>query len=127
MDIGDVREATGLSTATLHHYEQLGLITPTGRVGLRRQYDGNVLEALAVIALCQHSGFSLQEIRELMVRRKDSAWKSLAREKLQELDDRMRSLERARDGLRHALDCPSRDIMRCEHFRARLKAIYPAV
>jgi DNA-binding transcriptional MerR regulator len=125
MDIAHVRDRTSLSAAALHHYERLGLITSTGRVGLRRQYDDDVIEVLSVIALCQRSGFSLQEIRELMIRRKDAAWKSLARTKIADIEQQLQSLEQARDGLRHALECPSRDIMRCEHFRSKLESIYP--
>ncbi len=127
VDIADVRERTGLSAATLHHYERFGLIIPTGRVGLRRQYGDDVIEILSVIALCQRSGFTLEEIRELMSRRQGSAWKALASEKLADIEERVRSLERARDGLRHALECPSRDIMRCVHFRSTLDAVYPAL
>lgn len=85
MDIGVVRETTGLTSAALHHYEQLGLITPTGRVGLRRQYDDEILEILAVIALCQRSGFTLEEIHELMARRRSTAWKTLAQTKIQQM------------------------------------------
>ncbi len=125
MDIADVRSRTGLSAAALHHYEEVGLITPIGRTGLRRQYDADIIEALAVIALCQNVGFSLQEIGELMVRRHDSAWKTLVKAKLDQTTDRLRMLEKTRDGLQHALDCSSRDIMRCEHFRFRLDAVYP--
>jgi DNA-binding transcriptional MerR regulator len=125
MDIGEVRDRTGLSAAALHHYEQMGLIVSTGRAGLRRQYNDDVIESLAVIALCQRSGFTLEEIGELSKRRKDSEWKIRAKVKLDEIERRIHSLEEARDGLRHALDCPSPDIMRCEHFRSRLEAIYP--
>lgn len=124
MDIGEVRERTGLSAATLHHYEELGLVTPFGRVGLRRQYDEDIIEVLAVIALCQQSGFSLGEIGQLLSQRHDAKWKGVARAKLQEIEARLRLLEQARDGLRHALECTNADIMRCEHFRARLGAVY---
>jgi DNA-binding transcriptional MerR regulator len=125
MDIGVVRENTGLSAATLHHYEQLGLIASTGRVGLRRQYNDDIVETLAVIALCQRSGFTLEEIGELMVRRHNAAWKTIARAKLESLDRRIASLQEARDGIQHAINCASPDIMRCEHFRHRIEAIYP--
>jgi DNA-binding transcriptional MerR regulator len=124
MDIGQVRERTGLTTATLHHYEELGLVSPTGRVGLRRQYGDDVIEVLAVIVLCQQSGFSLAEIGELVRRRERAQWKALARLKLAEIETRLSALEQARDGLRHAIDCPSPDIMRCEHFRARLDKVF---
>jgi DNA-binding transcriptional MerR regulator len=125
MDIADVRDRTGLSAAALHHYEKLGLIVPTERIGLRRQYDDEVIEVLSVIALCQRSGFTLEEIRALIIRRNGSDWKGLARQKLDSIEQRISSLEQARNGLRHALDCPSRDIMRCEHFRSSLDVIYP--
>jgi DNA-binding transcriptional MerR regulator len=125
MDIAEVRARTGLSAAALHHYEKLGLIAPTGRVGLRRQYGDDVVEALAVIALCQRSGFSLDEIGDLMAHRHDSAWRSLAQSKLTDIDEQILRLEQARNGLRHALTCPSLDIMRCEHFRSSLDAVYP--
>ena len=125
MDIGVVRSRTGLSASTLHHYEQVGLIESTGRAGLRRQYDDDVIDLLAVVALCQRSGFTQEEIRALMVGRKDSVWKASARAKLVEIDESIAMLESARDGLRHALECPSRDIMRCAHFRASLDAVYP--
>jgi hypothetical protein len=46
--------------------------------------------------------------------------------KIAELDARIADLERARNGLRHALDCPSVDIMRCEHFRASLDQVLAA-
>ena len=92
---------------------------------MRRQYGDDVIEILAVIALCQQSGFTLKEISELMVRRKDSEWKALAIAKLEAIEERVRSLDQARDGLRHALGCQSRDIMRCAHFRSTLDAVYP--
>ena len=49
----------------------------------------------------------------------------LARTKLAEVEQTMASLAQVRDGLRHALDCPTPDIMRCEHFRLRLNEVYP--
>jgi DNA-binding transcriptional MerR regulator len=123
MDIAEVTHRTGLSNATLHHYEQLGLITSTGRAGLRRQYDPSTVDTLAVIMLCQRSGFTLAEIGTLLAA--SSEWKQLALEKLSELDRRIEHLQHARAGLQHALSCPNPDIMRCEHFRANLTAILP--
>jgi DNA-binding transcriptional MerR regulator len=125
VDISSVRERTGLSAATLRHYEQVDLVESTGRIGLHRQYADDVIDVLAVIALCQRSGFSLKEIRELMARRGNDGWKVHARAKLAEIDERIAALEQARHGLQHAISCRSQDIMRCEHFRNRLDAIYP--
>jgi DNA-binding transcriptional MerR regulator len=120
VDIAEVTERTGLSNATLHHYEQLGLIQPVGRRGLRRQYDDTVVDVLAAIILCQRSGFTLAEIDSLLTSKDSTAWKPLATAKIVELDAKIADLERARNGLRHALECPNPNIMRCEHFRANL-------
>jgi DNA-binding transcriptional MerR regulator len=120
VDIADVTKRTGLSNATLHHYEQLGLIRSVGRRGLRRQYDDTVVDVLAVIILCQRSGFTLAEIDNLLTSTDSTAWKPLATAKIAELDSKIADLERARNGLRHALECPSPNIMRCEHFRSNL-------
>jgi DNA-binding transcriptional MerR regulator len=120
MDIAEVTRRTGLTNAALHHYEQLGLIAPTGRVGLRRQYDGSVVEVLAVILVCQRSGFTLAEIGEIISSANDGAWRDIAAAKLAQLEARIADLQRARDGLHHALECPNPNIMRCEHFRANL-------
>jgi DNA-binding transcriptional MerR regulator len=124
MDIGDVRTATGLSAATLHHYEQLGLIESTSRRGLRRQYDDAVVERLAVIALCQRSGFTLGEIKALLSHQHGRGWKTAAAAKLAELDARIADLQLARTGIEHALQCPSPDIMTCEHFRSSLSNVF---
>jgi DNA-binding transcriptional MerR regulator len=123
VDIGEVTRRTGLSNATLHYYERLGLVSPIGRNGLRRQYDDSVVELLAVVILCQRSGFTLVEIAELVTGAESAAWRPLVTSKIAELDSRIAELERARTGLRHALECPSVDIMRCEHFRETLDQV----
>jgi DNA-binding transcriptional MerR regulator len=125
MDITEVRKRTGLSAATLHHYEQVGLVTTIGRIGLHRQYRDDVVDLLAVIAVCQRSGFSLHEIRDLIERRAGAEWKTLARSKIDQIEERITHLEQARNGLVHALACTSPDIMRCQHFRATLNSVYP--
>lgn len=127
MDIGEVRAATGMSASALHHYEHVGLVASTGRVGLRRQYDSDVVERIAVISLCQRSGFTLAEISDLIHGSHTNEWRTLVDAKIAELDVQIADLRTARTGLQHARSCPSDDIMRCEHFRARLdQALQPA-
>jgi DNA-binding transcriptional MerR regulator len=65
MDITEVSKACGLPTSTLRFYEEKGLIQSNGRNGLRRLFDANVLERLALISLGRSAGFSLDEIREM--------------------------------------------------------------
>jgi DNA-binding transcriptional MerR regulator len=63
--VGELAGRTGLSVRTLHHYEEVGLLVPSGRTGTRgdRLYaQGDVLR-LQQIASLRSLGFSLREIR----------------------------------------------------------------
>jgi DNA-binding transcriptional MerR regulator len=124
MDIAEVKATTGLTTATLHHYEAVGLIESTGRQGLRRQYSPATIERLAIIVLCRRAGFSLTEIATIVDRSDPTAWRNTAHTRADELDRRIAELEMARLGIRHALSCPSADIMTCEHFQESLSSVF---
>ena len=62
LDISQVARQTGVPASTLRYYEERGLIKAVGRRGLKRFFDPNVIERLAMIALGQAAGFSLDEI-----------------------------------------------------------------
>ncbi len=66
LKIKDVADATGLTTATLRYYEQIGLLpasprTPAGY----RTYDQRTLDRLAFISRAKQLGCSLEEIAGL--------------------------------------------------------------
>ena len=65
LDIGEVAKRAGIPASTLRFYEEKGLVASVGRRGLRRQYDPEVLERLALIALGRSAGFSLEEIARM--------------------------------------------------------------
>ena len=92
IDIGDVRARTGLPASTLHYYERHGLIRSAGRTGLRRQYEPDTIERLAVIVLCQGAGLRLDEIGELLATRGEAGWKDLVRAKLAEVESSLHHL-----------------------------------
>ena len=114
MDIGDVVKQTGLPPSTLRYYEEKGLIASTGRRGLRRIFDPEVVERLALIALGQRAGFSLEELAGLLAEkgRLPIDRKRLA-EKADELDARIRDLTAMWDGLRHAVNCKASSHWAC--------------
>lgn len=115
LDIAQVAKRSGVPASTLRFYEEKGLIASIGRRGLRRLYDPQVLERLALIALGRASGFSLDEIVGLgTVRGLDRA--KLAA-KADELDLNIRRLTAMRDGLRHAAACKHPSHYDCPHFR----------
>ena len=65
-DIGEVARIARVSVRTLHHYDALGLLTPSARseAGYRRYREAD-LERLQQILFYKELGFSLEAIREL--------------------------------------------------------------
>jgi len=125
LDIGEVATRSGMPPSTLRYYEREEIIESTDRKGLRRQYPTDVLDTLAVVALCRRAGFSLAEIKLLIATGGDPGWKNLATRKRDELRARIRHLATIADQLDHALGCPSSNVFECEHFRAALHDALP--
>lgn len=125
MDIAEVIQQTGLPASRLRYYEEVGLIEPNGRKGLRRQYQDSVIDRLAFIALAQRVGFSLAEIADLLIQ-KGASKKQLRRDMLQakaeELDKKIKELSAMREGLKHAAVCPATNHFECPKFLRLLKA-----
>lgn len=64
MRIGVLATRTGISVRTLHHYDQIGLLTPTARTAAaHRRYSAQDIARLQQIQSLRRLGFSLQEIK----------------------------------------------------------------
>jgi DNA-binding transcriptional MerR regulator len=67
MHIGEVARRTELSLRTLRHYDDIGLLRPSGRSdGGFRLYTEDDLERLIVIRRMKPLGFSLEEMAEVL-------------------------------------------------------------
>ena len=120
LSITEVGEATGLQSSALRYYEKAGLIKPAARSGGRRQYEPAVLQRLAVVALFQEVGFTIAEISELFNRGgKRQRWRSLAGEKLVEIDTHLERVAAARELLTSALDCGCSSLEQCDLVASR--------
>ena len=123
MDIAEVARRAGVPASTLRYYEEQGLIRSAGRTGLRRRFEPGVLERLALIALGQAAGFSLQEIGRMFA---PDGRPRIDRQKLagkaDELDATIRKLAALRDSLRHAAACPAPSHLECPTFRRLMRA-----
>lgn len=65
--VGEVAKRTSVSVRALHHYDEIGLLTPSRRSDSRyRLYDESDLLRLMQIKALRQLGFSLQEIRNLL-------------------------------------------------------------
>jgi DNA-binding transcriptional MerR regulator len=123
LDIAEVARRSGVTAATLRFYEEKGLIASVGRHGLRRLFDPDVLERLALIALGRASGFSLDEIARMFTPEgRPRIDRQMLAKKADELDSTIRELTAMRDGLRHAAACRAPSHMECPTFRRILRA-----
>ena len=65
--VKEVARLAGVTVRTLHHYDEIGLLVPSGRTeaGYRLYDDGDLLR-LQQIVIGRELGFSLEEIRRLL-------------------------------------------------------------
>jgi MerR family transcriptional regulator, thiopeptide resistance regulator len=108
MKVGELAERSGVSVPTLHHYDEIGLLRPSGRSAAgHRLYSEDDVARLLLIRSLQQTGFSLDEVRGC-------------------LDDRGFPLARVLamhvTRLREQLDRTQRLCRRLEHVLGRLKA-----
>jgi DNA-binding transcriptional MerR regulator len=119
LDIAEVGERTGLAPSALRFYEKRGLITATGRNGLRRTYHPDILGRLALIACARGAGFTLAEIaRFLRASPTDAELRTRMAEKARQLDHDIARLIRMRDSLRHASTCTHDPLVECPDFKS---------
>jgi MerR family copper efflux transcriptional regulator len=67
MHIGELADKTGLSLRTLRHYDEVGLVSASGRTeGGFRLYTQNDYDRLMLIRRMKPLGFSLEEMADLL-------------------------------------------------------------
>ncbi|MER5453785.1 MerR family transcriptional regulator [Micromonospora sp. NPDC002389] len=65
--VGEVARLAGVTVRTLHHYDEIGLLSPSGRSGAGyRSYSEADLERLQVIRYYRELGFPLEEIAAIL-------------------------------------------------------------
>ncbi|RII12443.1 HTH-type transcriptional activator TipA [Streptomyces sp. YIM 130001] len=65
--VGRVADVAGVMVRTLHHYDEIGLLNPSGRSGAgHRRYDDRDLDRLQQILFYRELGFSLGEVAALL-------------------------------------------------------------
>ncbi|CAB3933305.1 helix-turn-helix domain-containing protein [Achromobacter insolitus] len=123
MDISEVARRTGLPASTLRFYESKGLIKAVSAAGERRRFAPGVLDQLALIALGQAGGLSLDEIQAMLspegALRVD---RKLLLAKADSIDATVKRLRAMSQGLRHAAECPAANHAQCPTFQRLLKA-----
>ena len=121
LTIGKVATLSGTTPDALRFYEREGLIVPSKGSNGYRRYGDDALHRLNFIKHAQLCGFTLAEIREmLLLRKQDSAccndMRSLTIEKKLQLEQKIRMLQtmsRALDGLIEACTKDNQPLEEC--------------
>ena len=97
--IGEIATATGMTIRTLHYYEEIGLVEPSGRrPNGYRDYDEQDLHLLTFVQRARSLGFAVEECRELLdlYRDRDRASadvKSIAQSRIADIRRKIAALE----------------------------------
>lgn len=119
MSVGEVAKRAGVSVATLHFYEEKGLIFSTRNAGNQRRYQRTILRRIAVIKAAQQVGLTLQEIVEaLEILPKDQAptteqWQALSQSWHALLEERIISLKMMQNQLGSCINCGCLSLDHC--------------
>lgn len=112
LTIGKLAALAETSTDTLRYYEREGLIEPADRTeGGYRLYDKDSARRVRFIKQAQHCGFTLTEIRDLLVlRKRDAACcgdvRKRAIEKKLQLEHKIKAMKFMSKALDHLIaDC----------------------
>jgi len=123
MDIAEVARRTGIASSALRYYARRGLIESVGPAGARRRFAPGVLDQLALIALGQAAGLSLDEIQSMLQPGGGAQIdRGLLAAKADQIDAKVRQLRAMSRGLRHAAVCPAPSHAECPTFQRLLKS-----
>jgi MerR family mercuric resistance operon transcriptional regulator len=123
--IGKLAKEAGVGVETVRYYQRRGLLAEPPATSGYRRYDPQHLERLNFIRRAQGVGFTLEEIGELMTlndTRDHRLARSLASEKLHNIETRIEQLNKVADALRQLVqrcECGGQD-MPCPIIRMAL-------
>jgi MerR family redox-sensitive transcriptional activator SoxR len=116
--IGKIARKSGVPASTIRYYEEIELLPPPRRVSGQRRYDDTVLQQLNLIRLAQQAGFTLAEIETLLHdfptgTPPSARWQVMARQKLEELEQRLQTIHAMMGVLEQTLGCQCDTLEAC--------------
>ena len=122
LTIGELARRSGVATSALRFYEAEGLISSRRTTGNQRRYDRGTLRTVSVIKAARAIGLGLGEVSKALTTlpgegspSKDD-WARMGRAWRDDLDRRIRDLERLRDDLTGCIGCGCLSLRVCALF-----------
>ncbi|MFF3862169.1 MerR family transcriptional regulator [Streptomyces sp. NPDC002209] len=102
--VGQVAGFAGVTVRTLHHYDEIGLLSPSTRSGAgHRRYDDADLDRLQRILFYRELGFPLEEVAVLLDDPESNPREHLRRQHAL-LSDRIARLQQMAEAVEHAME-----------------------
>ncbi|MCF6232249.1 MAG: Cu(I)-responsive transcriptional regulator [Rhodobacteraceae bacterium] len=114
MNIGDVSRLSGLPSKTIRYYEEIGLVAPLRSDNGYRAFRDSDLHKLAFLGRARSLGFSIEDCRNLLTLYDDTTRasadvKTIARQHLTRIDQKLAELTALHDTLTHLIDACAGD------------------
>ena len=114
MNISQIAVKTGLPPKTIRYYEEIGLITPNRGANGYRVFTDTHAHKLAFLGRARALGFSIEDCRTLLALYEDDTRasadvKSIAKQHLSAINDKITQLQSMADTLSHLVDCCAGD------------------
>ncbi len=119
LSIGELASITGVTVAALRHYDDVGVVTPVGRVGGKRRFDRDAVSRVNFVRRAQVAGFSLAEINEVLTDTPARA-QELVAVKIAELRQQQAELELAIAALEEIQACECNTVASCPTLSSQL-------
>jgi len=118
LSIGQVARLARIRPSAIRYYEEAGLLEEPDRLGGKRRYEEGILRRLALIGGAKRAGFTLGEIRILLHGFPAGTWaaerwRTLASQKLGEVDEAIAQLRETRELLEEAMRCECASLDEC--------------
>ena len=116
LTIGELARRAEVPISTVRYYERAGLLRPSGRSASNyRLYSRDELHRLRFVRAAQATGFTLDDIAQLLRPARCSRVQELIGRRLDQVSERMRELRHVRRVLQASLDecCEHEETGRC--------------
>lgn len=117
--IGEIARRAGMRTSAIRYYESVGLLPEPYRVsGRHRRYEPSVLDRLQVLRMAQQVGLTIAEMHLLVAGfvpevPASERWRSLAQQKLQEVEQVIVQAQRTKQSLERLIQCECLHLEEC--------------
>lgn len=117
LSIGQVAAKTGLNASAIRYYEMMGIVPKPYRLNGRRVFDEKWLNNLGFTMLALDAGFRIAEIQQMMAEPPDTPpstlFKTMADDKIAELDAQIKHIEQMKKLLNMVSSCGCESVEYC--------------